>query len=190
MDLTINDSRTIKRIVSETLSKYLEDEDRERIYKSLLMKNEKTSDLIHVLNALLLKSNYSRRIKDIIERISDELSARLSVETNVKSIAIKEGEDFVLTVKVTNNFDLPLVFEIKLEDRDNFLPVIYDKIQDSYFNEFSEERVIDSGETSEIKFRVGSNEKAKRGSTLLFLVIKSKEIEGLNLISRIKVEIN
>ncbi|MCL4362006.1 MAG: hypothetical protein OH338_04595 [Candidatus Parvarchaeota archaeon] len=189
MDLTINDSKSIKRAISETLSKYLEPEDKERVYNYLLMKNERTGDLIHALNSLLTKSDYSRKIKDIIERINDELSSKLAVEISAKDIHLKEDENFVLSVKITNNFDVPLVFEIKLEDRDNFLPIIYDKIQDSYFNEFSEERIIDSEETKEIKFKIGSNEKAKKGSTLLFLVIKSKEIEGLNLISRIKVEI-
>ena len=189
MDLTINDSKSIKRAVSETLSRYLEPEDKERIYNYLLMKNERTSNLIHAINSLLSKSDYSRKIKDILERINDELSSKLTLETNAKDIHLKEGEDFVLSVKITSNFDVPLVFEVKLEDRDNFLPVIYDKIQDSYFNEFTEERIIDSSETKELKFKIGSNEKAKKGSTLLFLVIKSKEVEGLNLISRIKVEI-
>jgi len=189
MELTINDSKSIKRAISETLSKYLEPEDKERIYNYLLIKNEKTGNLIHALNGLLTKSNYSRKIKDIIERINDELSSKLAVEMNAKDIHLKEDENFILSVKITNNFDIPIVFEIKLEDRDNFLPIIYDKIQDSYFNEFSEERLIDSEETKEIKFKIGSNEKVKKGSTLLFLVIKSREIEGLNLISRIKVEI-
>jgi hypothetical protein len=189
MDLTINDSKSIKRIINETLSKYLEPEDKERVYNYLLMKNERTGNLIHALNDILIKSDYSRKIKDIVERINDELSSKLTVEMNAKDIHLKENESFILTVKIKNNFDIPLVFEIKLEDRDNFLPIIYDRIQDSYFNEFSEERIIDSDEIKEIKFKIGSNEKAKIGSTLLFLVIKSKEIEGLNLISRIKVEI-
>ncbi|MEM0142746.1 MAG: hypothetical protein QXL94_02135 [Candidatus Parvarchaeum sp.] len=189
MDLTINDSKSIKRAVSDVLSKYLEPEDKEKIFNYLLMRNEKTSNLIHALNSLLIKSEYARRIKDIVESINDELSSKLAIETNVKDVHLKEDESFLLSIKITNNFDVPLVFEIKLEDRDNFLPVIYDKIQDSYFNEFSEERIIDNDETKEVKFKIGSNEKAKKGSTLLFLVIKSKEIEGLNLISRIKVEI-
>jgi hypothetical protein len=189
MELTINDSKSIKRALSETLSKYLEPEDKERIYGYLLMKNERTGNLIHAINGLLLKSDYSRKIKEIIERLNDELSSKLAVETNAKDVHLKEGENFMLSVKITNNFDVPLVFEVKLEDRDNFLPVIYDKIQDSYFNEFSEERIIDSSEAKELRFKIGSNEKAKKGSTLLFLVIKSKEIEGLNLISRIKLEI-
>lgn len=189
MDLTINDSKSIKRIISETLSKYLEPEDKNRVYNYLLMKNERTGNLIHAINDLLAKSDYSRKIKDIIERINDELSSKLAVETNAKDIHLNEGSSFILSVKITNNFDVPLVFEVKLEDRDNFLPIVYDKIQDSYFNEFSEERIIDSEEMKEVKFKISSNEKAKKGSTLLFLVIKSKEIEGLNLISRIKVEI-
>jgi hypothetical protein len=189
MELTINDSKIIKRIVHETLSKYLEDDDRDRIYNSILIRNERTSNLIHTINYLLGKSEYSRKMKDIIERINDELSARLEIGTSSSDITVAKNENFILTIKLTNKFDIPLIFEVKLEDRDNFLPIIYDKMQDSYFNEFSEERLIDSGETKEIKFKIGSNEKATKGSTLLFLVVKSKEIEGLNLIHKIKAEI-
>lgn len=189
MDLTVKDSMVIKRILYDTLSKYLEDDDRDRVYNSIIMRNEKTSSIIHAINLMMVKGDYSRRIKDIIERFSDELSSRLEVETNTKEIKTGKNENFILSVKVTNKFDIPLVFEVKLEDRDNFLPIIYDRLQDSYFNEFSEERLIDSEETKEIKFRIGSNEKSSKGSTLLFLVVKSKEIEGLNLIHRIKVEV-
>ena len=190
MDLTINDSKIIKRILYDALTKYLEESDRDRVYNSILIKNERTGNLVHAINYTIGKSDYSRKIKDIIERVGDELSSRLEVETNTNSINIKENENFVLDVKVKNKFDVPLIFEIKLEDRDNFLPFVYDRIQDSYFNEFSEERIIDSGEAGEAKFKIGGNEKASKGSTLLFLVVKSREIEGLNLIHRIKVEIS
>ena len=190
MDLTINDSKIIKRIVNETLAKYLDKEDKERVYNYLLMKDEKTGNIVHSINALLVKSDYPKKIKEIVERINDEFSLRLATEISTRDVHMGENESFTLSIKLTNNFDVPLLFEIKLEDRDNFLPIVYDKIQDSYFNEFSEERIIDSGETKAIKFRIGSNEKMKKGATLLFLVIKSKEIEGLNLISRIKVEIS
>ncbi len=189
MELTLKDSRIIKRILYDTLSKYLEETDRDRVYNSLLIKDEKTSNIIHAIN-LLVNGDYSRKIKDIIERFGDELASRLDIATNADNIKIKENESFILSVKVTNKFDIPLIFEIKLEDRDNFLPIIYDRIQEDYFNEFSEERLIDSEETKEIKFKISSNEKAQKGNTILFLVIKSREVEGLNVIHRIKIEIS
>ena len=99
MDLTINDSKSIKRIINETLSKYLEPEDKERVYNYLLMKNERTGNLIHALNDILIKSDYSRKIKDIVERINDELSSKLTVEMNAKDIHLKVNESFILTVK-------------------------------------------------------------------------------------------
>ncbi len=190
MELTVNDSRIIKRIIHDSLSKYIKEEDMNRLYNSIIIKDERTSSLIHFINELIAKTEYSRRIKDIIERIGDELASKVEIETNTNDIRIKENENYTLIIKVKNGFDVPLVFEIKLEDRDNFLPIIYDKIQDSYFNEFTEERLIDSEETKEVKFKVGSNEKIKKGNTLLFLVIKSREVEGLNIIHRIKVEID
>ncbi len=189
MELTVKDSVIIKRIMYDTFSKYLEKEDVERIYNSIIMRNENTNNLIHAINLLISRSEYARKTKDIIERFGDELASRIEIETNTNDVKIEKNDNFTLDVKIKNKFDVPLIFEIKLEDRDNFLPLIYDKIQDSYFNEVSEERLIDSDETKTVKFKIGSNENIFKGGTLLFLVVKSKEVEGLNLIHRIKVEV-
>ncbi len=190
MDLTINDSKIIRRIVSDVLKKYIDEKDFPVMFNSLILNEEKTSEILHTLNSMLIKTDYALKIKDIVSELSDQLALRLNVHLSTNNVKTIGGSAQDVIIELTNKFDIPLLFEVKLEDRDNFLPIIYNKVEDEYFNNVSEERVIDTENTGKFKFKVGGENASKRGETLLFALVKSKDVEGLNVINKIKVDIN
>ncbi len=190
MDLTINDSKTVRRVVSEVLNKYIDEKDFPMIFNTLVLDNEGTNELLHTLNNMLIKSDYALKIKEIISDLSDSFATRLDVRLNNGDVKLFGGSSQDVVVEVTNKFDVPLVFEVKLEDRDTFLPIIYNKVEDDYFNSVSEEKIIDTEDTGKFRFRIGSAKTQKRENTVLFALVKSKDIEGLNVINKIRVEIN
>ncbi len=186
MELTVKDSKVISRILNESLKRFIKEEDVESMFSMLDLYDERTSSMIHKLNSALVRSTYALKIKDILERIGDELSSRVEVGLSIETMELKRGNEETLNVSITNKFDVPLVFDLTLEDRDNFLPIIYNKIDDGYFNSVSSESIIDTEDTKNFKFRISAPETGP-ASTILFIVVRSKEIEGLNKISKLKI---
>ena len=186
MELTVKDSKVIERILDESLKKFIRPEDVDAMFMMMNLSEDRTSSMLHSLNATLVKSNYALKLKDILERIGDGLAARVELSAPEGNLEVKRGEELQLELSVTNKFDVPLIFDITVEDRDNFLPVIYNKIEDGYFNSVSTESIIDTEESKKFRFKISAPETGPT-STLLFIVIRSKEIEGLNKINKIRL---
>ncbi len=187
MDLVINDSKVLNALVLDTLKRSLGEEDAERIHGMLILRNDKTSSLVHALGDILTRFGYHMKIKDVFERLTDALSGRIEVKVLPEHVELPKMSSQSVFIEVMNKFDIPLIFEVFLEDRENFMQVIYDKREDAFFNTLSVENIIDSGSIGKFKFRLGRNDTDKSSGTTLFVVVRSKDIEGLNWVSKLKV---
>jgi hypothetical protein len=187
MDLMIADSKILEHIIDDSLRKNIGDDGTEKVLTLLRLREESANNIIHVLNDVIVKAGYALKLKNIFERLGDNLSSRIDVKISSEEISLtREGMEFV-NIEVMNRFDVPLIFEVSLEDRDSFLPIVYNKIEGAYFNGFSQENIIDSGDISKFKFKIGWDNEIKTKSTVLFVVIRSKDVEGLNWIGKIRV---
>lgn len=187
MDLALADSKILQHIVEDTLRKSIGDEGASKLYANLRLNEERANNLLRSLNDLIVRGGYGLKAKEIFERLREELSSRIDVTIKPDQVnLIKLGSENVI-VEVTNRFDTPLVFEVVLEDRDNFLPVVFNKIEGAYFNNFSSESVIDTGELGRFKFKVGWEGDHKTQNTTLFVAVRSREIEGLNWLGKLRI---
>lgn len=188
MDLLIKDSGLVCDIVVDSLTKVIGNEEGVRIYNTMIAGDESTKNLLHHLNEALVRAGYATKIKNVFDRITEGLSSRIDVKIFPDHIDLKPGASENVSVDITNRFDVPLVFDVAVEDRDSFLPIVYNKIEGAYFNNFSMESIIDSGVPQKFRFKIGSENGQKSKGTTLFVVIRSKEIEGLNWVGKLKVD--
>lgn len=187
MDLMLADSKILQHIVEDSLKRSVGEDGAEKMYATLRLKDEKASNLLRSLNEMIIRGGYGLKMKEILERLGEELSSRIDVAIRPESFdIIKNGTDHV-NIELTNRFDVPLVFEVTLEDRDNFLPVIFNKLEGNYFNNFTSESIIDTGEAGRFKYKIGWDGNSKPAGTTLFVVVRSREIEGLNWIGKVRV---
>ncbi len=178
------DSKILQHIIEDSLKHSVGEEGAEKLYATLRLRDEKANNLFKSLNEMLAKGGYSLKMKDVFERLTEELSSRVDMKITPDSISlVQEGSDYV-NVELSNRFDVPLVFDVTLEDRDNFLPVIFNKIEGTYFNNFSMEKVVDTGDIAKFRFKIGWDGMSKANGTTLFVVIRSRDIEGLNRIGK------
>jgi hypothetical protein len=189
MDLYINGSNILNGIISEVMEKTLPEEDVKRITEALRLENAKTSTLVRTINTILAKAGYAVKAKDVLSRLIDALSDRVDIRTAPEEIDLTKEDIQNISIDVMNRFDQPVVFEVSIEDRDNFLPLLYDKSEDAYFNKVQSEGIIDSGSINKFRFKIGKNLQDKVDSTTLFVVVRSREIEGLNSIRKLKVHL-
>ncbi|MCL4399035.1 hypothetical protein M1293_00785 [Candidatus Parvarchaeota archaeon] len=187
MDISIGDSGMISRIVKESLSKVFGEEEGAKLYEALYFREIKTNRLLHSVNELIIKTQHSDKLKDLLERIVEGLSSRVDVKPSVGELSVKKGGSTDVVINVTNRFDIPLLFDVALEDRDSFLPIVYNKIEGAYFNGFSMESVIDAGSSGNFKFKVGYEKENEGTTTTLFIVVRSSDVEGLNRIEKLRV---
>jgi hypothetical protein len=188
MDLMLADSQVLQRIIEDSLKKSVGEDGSEKIYANLRLREEKASNLLRSLNEVVVKGGYGLKVKEIFDKVREELSSRVEVRIIPNQInLIKYGKENV-TVEVINRFDVPLVFEVIMEDRDNFLPVVFNKIDGTYFNKFSSESIIDTGEIGRFKFKVGWESDHRSPSTTLFVAVRSREIDGLNWLGKLRLD--
>lgn len=188
MDLKLADSKILQNIILDSLKRSVGEDGADHIYANLRLNDERANNLFRSMNGLIIKSGYGLKIKEIFEKLGDELASRVDVRVEPNSASlVKDGSQNIF-VEITNRFDVPLLFDVTLEDRDNFLPVIFNRNEQGYFNNYSSEAVIDTGDIGRFKFRVGWEGNTKAAGTGLFLIVRSKDIEGLNKIEKIKLE--
>lgn len=187
MDIMINESKVVWHAMEDAIRHSLSDEDTEKVLTIIRLQEESAANLIRVLNEAMAKTGYTTKIKSVFERLGDNLASRIDVKVTPESINLEKGATEYINIELMNRFDVPLVFEVNVEDRDSFLPIVYNKIEDSYFNGFSQEGIIDSGDMGKFRFKVGSPSEQKAKDTVLFVVVRSRDIEGLNKVGKIKV---
>lgn len=187
MDLSITDSKVLSGIVLDTLKKTIGEEDANKIHGMLLFKNDKSNNLVHALSDVLTNMGYHMKIKDVLERLTESLSNKLAVNVIPEHVELPKMSSQDVFIEIMNKFDVPLVFEVFLDDRDNFMQVIYDKREDAFFNTLSVENIVDTGAISRFKFKLGRTDRAGSNGTTLFVIIRSKDIEGLNWVGKLKV---
>ncbi len=188
MDLLIKDSEVISRAVKDALTRTLGEDGYKLVHGALGLDEIRTSDSLRQMNEFLLKRGSGSRVKELFERLSEDLSSKVDVKVAPSSLKMIEQSTENVTVEVMNMFDVPLVFDVTLEDRDNFLPVVYDKHQEAYFNKFTIEKIIDSGNVERFRFKVGAGPEITSKNTTLFVVVRSREVDGLNWIGRLKID--
>ncbi len=191
MDLTLSDSKVLEHLITDSLKRTIGEDGAEKTFAELKLKNEKSSRILHALNEILVKSGYGLKTKNVFEKLGEELSSRLDVKIRPDNVALlKEGSETV-SVEVINRFDVPLVFEVTLEDRDNFVPVVFNKTEGAYFNNFTLENIIDTGDVGRFRFKLGwEGQQRKIQGTTLFVLVRSKEVEGLNWIGKLRVNLS
>ncbi|MCL5009393.1 MAG: hypothetical protein M1433_00185 [Candidatus Parvarchaeota archaeon] len=187
MEMLISDSKILGHIIEESLIKSIGEDGAEKALYFLRLREANSSDLIRTLNEVLVKAGYTTKLKNVFERLGDNLSSRVDVKINPEEVSLGKNVSEYINIEVTNRFDVPLIFEVNIEDRDSFLPIVYNKIDGAYFNSFSQEKIIDSGAMDKFKFKVGLDSGVNTKSTTLFVVVRSKDIEGLNWIGKVKV---
>lgn len=190
MELTVKESKVISNIVREVLNRFMDPDDAEKACNLVYSEEERTSSLLHRINELLIRFGYNHKLKEADERFAEDLASKIEVKVEPDTVLLKKDSAETVSVEITNKFDIPLVFEVSLEDRDNFLPIVYNKIEGAYFNIFSEERIIDTAATQKVKFKIGSGSDIKSPNTVIFIVIRSKEVEGLNWLGKLKVSLS
>ncbi len=191
MDLTLSDSKVLEHLIVDSLKRTIGEDGAEKTFAELRLKNEKSNSVLHSLNEILVKSGYGLKTKNVFEKLGEELSSRLDVKIRPDNInLLKEGSENVL-VEVINRFDVPLVFEVTLEDRDNFVPIVFNKREGAYFNSFSVESIIDTGDVGRFHFKLGwEGQQRKIPGTTLFVLVRSNEVEGLNWIGKLRVNLS
>ncbi len=187
MDLMLADSKVLQHIIQDTLKKSIGEDGAAKLYATLRLNDEKASNLLRSLNEMIIRGGYGLKTKDVFERLRDELGNLLDVHITPNQVNIIKNGSENITVEVINRFDVPLVFEVILEDRDNFLPVVFNKNEGAYFNTFSSEGIIDTGGIERFRFKVGWDGDHTSPSTTLFVAVRSREINGLNWLGRLKI---
>jgi hypothetical protein len=188
MDLTIADSKILQRIIIDSLKKTIGEDGANSVYSLLRLSEIKTNSLLREINALLVKQSYGLKIKNALEALSEALASRLDVKIAPDSINLLNGGSENVSIEIINRFDVPIVLEVTVEDRDNFLPVVFNKIEGAYFNNFTSEAIVDSGGVNRFKFKIGwAGQKSKSQGTTLFVVVRSREIDGLNWVGKLRV---
>ncbi len=191
MDLTLSDSKVLEHLILDSLKRTIGEDGAEKTFAELKLKNEKSNRILHSLNEILVKSGYGLKTKNVFEKLSEELSSRLDVKIRPDNVSLlKDGSEHVL-IEVINRFDVPLIFEVTIEDRDNFVPVVFNKLEGAYFNNFTLENIIDTGDVGRFRFKLGwEGQQRKIPETTLFVLVRSKEVEGLNWIGKLKVNLS
>ncbi len=190
MDLRVKDSKIIKSIVHEAFYDVLGNES-ENIISAFNLDDAKTSDLLSYINEILTRLNLRSETKrKLIEKISENLNNYVSVAFSPDRVELIGSTPIDLNVTVGNMFDLPIIFNVYLEDRDNFLQVIYDKNNDSYVNTYYLERIIDSGDKSNFKFKLLNTKNYNKKDSTLFIIVRSADLNLLNVINKLPLHIS
>lgn len=187
MELRLSDSKVIQDIVRSVLGATINGDDADQIFDTMMFREEKTGNLIHAINELLIKRGYAIKAKDVLSKLMEALSDRVSVRVIPEKVELAKLATQNIIVEVMNQFDMPLVFDTMLEDRDNFAGIIYDNKQEAFFNNFAMEAVIDSGGLNRFKFKLGRGEGDTKSGTSIFVVVRSKEVGGLNWLGKLSV---
>ncbi len=190
MDLRVGDSKIVRGIVFDAFMKAF-DQRGEEFYKAYNVDDLPAKSLMVDVGGLLTKLGYRTEVrKKILDYISDEFSSYISYEKSPDRVNLTGDESLIETVSVKNMFDVPLVFNVSIEDRDNFMEIIYDKTEDRYVNTLSMESVIDSGRETKFKFKLLNSKHYTGKDSILLVIIRSPDLDLLNVISKLPIHIS
>lgn len=190
MDLKVKDSKIIRSIVHDSFYKILGNES-EDILSAFNIDETNTNNLVNVINDISNRLGLRSEIKrKLLDKIADSMSDYIQVSISPNTVELVGSNEFIVNVTVKNSFDVPFIFNVYLEDRDNFLDVIYDRVNNTYVNTYSIESVIDTGDQHNFKFKLANTRKYSQKSSTLFVIIRSVEVDILNVINKLPLHID
>ncbi len=189
MELLAKESPIIQKIIKETLSSTVGDERAESIFNTFMLDGGRLDELVHSMTALLKNAGYINELNAFIERLNDRFAEKVKVDVFPEKVSLPRHLSEDVSIVIKNEFDIPLVFTVILEDKDNFLDIIYEKKQEVYTNSVGQEAIIDSNEEGRFKFKLFNAKDYGMILTTLFVLVRSREIEGLNIIRKIQIDV-
>ncbi|MGC8516295.1 MAG: hypothetical protein ACP5MT_00130 [Candidatus Acidifodinimicrobium sp.] len=189
MELLAKESPIIQEIIKETLSSIVGDERAESIFNTFMLDGGRLDELVHSMTALLKNAGYINELNAFIERLNDRFAEKVKVDVFPEKVSLPRHLSEDVSIVIKNEFDIPLVFTAILEDKDNFLDIIYEKKQEVYTNSVGQEAIIDSNEEGRFKFKLFNAKDYGMILTTLFVLVRSREIEGLNIIRKIQIDV-
>lgn len=189
MELLAKESPIIQKIIKETLSSVVGEERAESIFNTFMLDGGRLDELVHTMTTLLKNAGYINELNAFVEKLNDRFAENVKVSVFPEKVSLPRHLSEDVSVVIENNFDIPLVFTIILEDKDNFLDIIYEKRQEIYTNSAGQEAIIDSNEEGRFKFKLFNAKDYGMVLTTLFVIVRSREVEGLNIIKKIQIDV-
>ena len=189
MELLAKESPIIQKIIKETLSSVVGEERAESIFNTFMLDGGRLDELVHTMTTLLKNAGYINELNAFVEKLNDRFAENVKVSVFPEKVSLPRHLSEDVSVVIENNFDIPLVFTVILEDKDNFLDIIYEKRQEIYTNSAGQEVIIDSNEEGRFKFKLFNAKDYGMVLTTLFVIVRSREVEGLNIIKKIQIDV-
>ncbi|MBE5728418.1 hypothetical protein IHE51_00990 [Candidatus Parvarchaeota archaeon] len=189
MELLAKESPIIQKIIKETLSSVVGEERAESIFNTFMLDGGRLDELVHTMTTLLKNAGYINELNTFVEKLNDRFAENVKVSVFPEKVSLPRHLSEDVSVVIENNFDIPLVFTVILEDKDNFLDIIYEKRQEIYTNSAGQEAIIDSNEEGRFKFKLFNAKDYGMVLTTLFVIVRSREVEGLNIIKKIQIDV-
>jgi hypothetical protein len=189
MELLAKESPIIQKIIKETLSSVVGEERAESIFNTFMLDGGRLDELVHTMTTLLKNAGYINELNAFVEKLNDRFAENVKVSVFPEKVSLPRHLSEDVSVVIENNFDIPLVFTVILEDKDNFLDIIYEKRQEIYTNSAGQEAIIDSNEEGRFKFKLFNAKDYGMVLTTLFVIVRSREVEGLNIIKKIQIDV-
>ena len=183
------ESPIIQKIIKETLSSVVGEERAESIFNTFMLDGGRLDELVHTMTTLLKNAGYINELNAFVEKLNDRFAENVKVSVFPEKVSLPRHLSEDVSVVIENNFDIPLVFTVILEDKDNFLDIIYEKRQEIYTNSAGQEAIIDSNEEGRFKFKLFNAKDYGMVLTTLFVIVRSREVEGLNIIKKIQIDV-
>ena len=189
MELLAKESPIIQKIIKETLSSVVGEERAESIFNTFMLDGGRLDELVRTMTTLLKNAGYINELNAFVEKLNDRFAENVKVSVFPEKVSLPRHLSEDVSVVIENNFDIPLVFTVILEDKDNFLDIIYEKRQEIYTNSAGQEAIIDSNEEGRFKFKLFNAKDYGMVLTTLFVIVRSREVEGLNIIKKIQIDV-
>ncbi|MCW1294004.1 MAG: hypothetical protein OH316_01980 [Candidatus Parvarchaeota archaeon] len=189
MELLAKDSLMLQNMIKETLVSVVGKERAESIFSTFMLDGGKLGELIRSITDLLRKAGYVNELNRFIEKLNDRFYEVIKVEVIPDKISLPKHLAEDVSVIIENGLDIPLVFTVTLEDKDNFLDIIYERREEVYTNSVRQEAIIDSGKEGRFKFKLFNARDYGMVLTTLFILVRSREIEGLNMVKKIQIDV-
>lgn len=189
MELLAKESPIIQKIIKETLSSVVGEERAESIFNTFMLDGGRLDELVRTMTTLLKNAGYINELNAFVEKLNDRFAENVKVSVFPEKVSLPRHLSEDVSVVIENNFDIPLVFTVILEDKDNFLDIIYEKRQEIYTNSAGQEAITDSNEEGRFKFKLFNAKDYGMVLTTLFVIVRSREVEGLNIIKKIQIDV-
>lgn len=189
MELLAKDSPVLQNIIRETLAGVAGEERAGSMVETFMLDGGRLDGLVRSMTDLLKKAGYVSELDAFLGRLNDRFSELIRAEVFPQKVSLPKHLAEDLSVVVRNGLDIPLVITVMLEDKDNFLEIIYEKRGEVYTDSVRQEQIIDSGSEGRFKFKLYNARDYGMVLTTMFVLVRSREIEGLNVIKKVQIDV-